>query len=123
MEDMYYYEAIEDVNIHCEEYTEQHIRPYVWNDLVREQINYLAVLNQLPMYLFYNDHSVLNKFSDACIHYDEGYFCREDDEEEYDIYGEYYIYDSFDSYDDYEDNYEEMNYDDVTDVTMLAWIY
>jgi hypothetical protein len=113
MDDIYYYEAVNDVNLHCEEYTEKHVRPQIWRDLVKEQINYLNVLNQLSMYLFDNDNIILKMFSHACVHYDDDtayndeLYLQEDNEnnEEYENYEG-----------DDEDNYDS-DCDDFTDVT------
>jgi hypothetical protein len=117
MEDIYYCEAVQDVNLHCDEYTDKDVRPDIWNDLVKEQINYLTVLNQLSLYLFDDDNMVLEMFSDACTHYD-GYYDRYEDEE----YERYYTYEYHEGYDGYDDEMQNdiINYDDVTDVTMLT---
>ena len=64
MDDLYYYDAVDDINENG--YT---LRPDDWRESVKEQMNYLIVLDQLSLYIYNNDENILNIFSECCEEY------------------------------------------------------
>jgi hypothetical protein len=69
--DLYYYEAVDDVNENGENYTSYCVRPSEWRELVNDQIMYLEILDNLTRYIYEDDNEILFMFSESCIYYDD----------------------------------------------------
>ena len=69
--DVYYSEAINDVNENCDKYTIHSVRPTEWGELVEDQVMYLEMLDSLIRYIYDDDYEILELFSESCIYYDD----------------------------------------------------